>query len=423
MQEIIKQAVQYFKENKAYERFFIKMKEKLETYEKEMSGTVILENPTKEEKELLTGFMKKDYKKNKTIQIKIGKFQKRLEETRFSGIKVKELVQEYFGGEIITKKQKRKIKQEKLNKFFNEILQEQKPSRAYSILKSILEEKKENYSFLKMEYNANKQLTRKSIEGACKAINNLPKDKLPLPVFSARILKNPHELDKTNLTGKIFIIFLCKEQKVQKPKSTEQLSEFYYNYNLLIDDLSNMVLCKNIIGKINEETHPGWLGFMKRDEAIQITLAQLSKIDKVEAKSYYAIVVENPAVFSILCQSTKEIPLVCTYGQVKLSGIILLNLLVDNGVKLYYSGDLDPEGVQIADKLKRRYKEKIELIGFDTETYYKNISNVKLNTKRLKKLEKIETKELIEISKAIALEQRAAYEEKNLENIILMNIK
>ena len=50
----------------------------------------------------------------------------------------------------------------------------------------------------------------------------------------------------------------------------------------------------------------------------------------------------------------KDFPLVCTYGQVKLSGIILLNLLVDSGYKLYYTGDIDPEGIQIADKLKQR---------------------------------------------------------------------
>ena len=41
----------------------------------------------------------------------------------------------------------------------------------------------------------------------------------------------------------------------------------------------------------------------------------------------------------------------CTYGQVRLSGIILLNLLIESGLKIYYSGDLDPEGIQIADKL------------------------------------------------------------------------
>ena len=69
------------------------MKKKLETYERETTGVVVIDNPTLLEREALSGFMKKDYRKIKSIIIKIGRFQIRLNETRFEGVKEKELVQ------------------------------------------------------------------------------------------------------------------------------------------------------------------------------------------------------------------------------------------------------------------------------------------------------------------------------------------
>lgn len=416
--QILDEAVKYFKENDGFIRFFEKMKNKLETYEKEATGTVVIDNPTPLEREALSGFMKKDYRKSKSISIKLGRFQIRLNETRFEGVKVKALVQKYFGIEILTKKTRKELLLIKMQELFEKILKELNGSRAYLILKTIIEENKEEYSMLKLEYKSDKNKFEKALRNVCLAINNLPNERLLIPVFSANILKNPHELDKNTLTGRIFILMLAKESKIARPKNTEELSELYFKYNLLIDDLSNMVLCKNIIGMVGEEAHLGWLGFFQNNDAMQVTLAQLAKITKVDVLKKNALVVENPAVFSALSMKNIKIPLVCTYGQVKLSGIVLLNLLVENGVKLYYSGDIDPEGIKIADNLKKRYGEKMQFVGFDVDTYMKNLSKVTLSNQRIKKLDKIEDKELIEVSFLLRDMRVATYEEKNLKSII-----
>ena len=91
---------------------------------------------------------------------------------------------------------------------------------------------------------------------------------------------------------------------------------------------------------------------------------------------------------------------------------------MQHGYKLYYSGDLDPEGIQIADKLKTRYKDKFEFIGFDKKTYYENISDVELTNSRLQKLDNIKTESLKDISSEIKKIRKVAYEEKNIKNII-----
>ena len=129
---------------------------------------------------------------------------------------------------------------------------------------------------------------------------------------------------------------------------------------------------------------------------------------------------ENPAVFMEVAEKTKnkDFPIVCTYGQVKLSGLILLDMLVKQKYKIYYSGDIDPEGIQIADKLKSRYNDNLYFFGFDTNTYKNNLSNVKISESRLKKLEKIKSKDLKAICKELNLIKQASYEEKNIEAII-----
>ena len=107
----------------------------------------------------------------------------------------------------------------------------------------------------------------------------------------------------------------------------------------------------------------------------------------------------------------------CTYGQVKLAGLILLSKLVEAGIQLYYSGDIDPEGMQIADKLKERFKNNIVLVGFDEKTYNKNKSNVKLSDIRLKKLEGLKDEELRKTAQILYQDKVAAYEELNIEEL------
>ena len=47
----------------------------------------------------------------------------------------------------------------------------------------------------------------------------------------------------------------------------------------------------------------------------------------------------------------------CMNGQPRLTGLMLLDLLEKSGTTIYYSGDLDPEGILIAQKLADYYRE------------------------------------------------------------------
>ena len=115
--EELKEAVKYFKNNNGYLRLLKGIKNKYVSYG-EIKGNVVITNPSKEEIQALSGLMKKNYSKNKTITINITKLQENLRNTRFSKIDLKDLINMYFKGEIITNKDSKEKYQKELDEFF-----------------------------------------------------------------------------------------------------------------------------------------------------------------------------------------------------------------------------------------------------------------------------------------------------------------
>lgn len=423
-----KQLAEYFKSNSGYTRLLKGIKNKYINLG-EIKGNVVINNPNESERQALSGLMKKDYSKNKSISINLKMLAKRIEDTKFQDADLKDTINEYFKEEIKTKKESNDSYKKEIEKFFETILNDNINTKIYKHLQEIINSKNETYNKLKKYYNKDKEELKKALLNVCKGINNLPSEKIRIPVFASKITGNPHEFDRNTICGKIFIMILCYIENIKIPRNTEELLEIYYNHNLLIDDVSNMVLCKNIKGYKKEENkseqahkHMGLEWFSKYDEPIYLNLYNLSNIAFLEESYKYkeVVVMENPAVFMEVAEKTKnrDFPIICTYGQVKISGLILLDMLVKQKYKIYYSGDIDPEGIQIADKLKSRYNEDLQFLGFDINTYENNLSNVRISNTRLKKLEKIHSKDLKAICEEVKIIKKASYEEKNIEEIV-----
>ncbi|SHG51429.1 Protein of unknown function C-terminus [Ornithinibacillus halophilus] len=88
-----------------------------------------------------------------------------------------------------------------------------------------------------------------------------------------------------------------------------------------------------------------------------------------------------------------------------------MDMLVKEGCTLYYSGDLDPEGISMAERLLHRYPGQAKLWKMDIESYYKSISDVELTDERLSKLESITTPELQPVVEEMKKKKRAGYQE------------
>ena len=281
-----KQLAKYFKENIGYRRLLKGIKNKYISLG-EIKGNVIINNPDKIEKQVLSGLMKKDYSKNKSISINLKTLEDRIDNSKFVGANLQDVIYEYFEEEIITKKENKENYENEIEKFFEDILNKNEDKLVYKYLKNIITTENEIYIKLKKYYNKDKCKLKQALINACKGINQLPNKKIRIPVFASNITGNPHEFDKSTLCGKIFIMLLCYIENIKIPKNTEELLEIYYNHNLLIDDVSNMVLCKNIKGYIKKETeneeyieHKGLIGFAEYNEPIYLNLYNLSRENK-----------------------------------------------------------------------------------------------------------------------------------------------
>jgi hypothetical protein len=110
-------------------------------------------------------------------------------------------------------------------------------------------------------------------------------------------------------------------------------------------------------------------------------------------------------------------PIICTHGQIRLAGWQLLDRLVQSNCMLYYSGDIDPEGVVIAARLKKRYKEHLVLWRMDREAYEQSLSNEDIS-ERLPKLNRISNPELDDVISLMEDVKRAGYQEGILSYLI-----
>lgn len=143
----------------------------------------------------------------------------------------------------------------------------------------------------------------------------------------------------------------------------------------------------------------------------------MNNITRIESPVGFAVAVENPSVMSAFMHKAAYIPCICISGQPNITCLIVLKQLYSSGCKLYCSGDFDPEGILIADKLWRRFP-KMEFICMEEFYYRKSLSNVFLDEKRLKKLERVENQNLRKLSSYISDIKFAGYQERITEDII-----
>ncbi|MDK2917639.1 MAG: hypothetical protein PWQ37_372 [Candidatus Petromonas sp.] len=419
-EKLLQQCSNYFKSNPGFHRVLVNIRDRYKTLGK-IGGTIKLDNLTIEEKEALTGFLKKNYYRD-SVSIKVDKFQEALKDTPFAGLDLFQILEEYFGKEIITKKEKIERYEREKEDFFNGILNKVKGTKAYGWLEFVFSSKENAYRIISQRYDQDRERLKKDLIITSCGINNLPffdNKSVRLALFASQISKNPHVFDDNTECGKLLlhgIIFILGETY---PKNAEEKTEILYRAGLIKDEISNFTMCSGLLAYKDGKIHKGWQGFYYSCEPLQISLWNLSQIERIVSPKGKVFVFENPTVFSEVLHRTsnERPPLICTYGQVKLASLILLDMLVKEGIHIYYSGDFDPEGLIIADKLKSRYDQNLTLWRYNVDNYYKSISKKRIDDKRIKKLKNLKSKILIDAGKAIENTGYAGYQEMLLDEI------
>lgn len=421
MDKLLEECVSYFKSNKAYKRIFVKIKEKYVSIGT-FSGTIKLENITEDEKKALIGLLGQKFYLNKSHTIKVNDIVEALKQTKFEGVDFYEMLCLYFGDKILINKDIKEINRLTKDNFFNN-LENSVDEKVYSFIRDEFKNKISGcYNLLINKYNEDStgEKLLKELIYLSEIINKInSSSKSRIAILASEVTSNPHALDENTFLNKILTYYLCERSNTKFPKKAEEKNTLLYENNILKDDISNNTLVAGIFAYSSQDDNlaacQGWNSLALEYEPIVLSLVNLNKISALIPMNKKVIIVENPTVFmkihEILSCNVDKFTLLCTNGQINLSSLMILDMLSKNDCMLYYSGDYDPEGLLIADKLLQRYKDRIEPLFYSEAIYEAIISNEKIDERRLKQLDRIIDNRLIPIAEAMRREKKAAYQE------------
>jgi len=389
----------------AFRKLFTQFKKKYYSFGS-MRGTVSLKEFRDEEVEEIAGFLgvsKLHLLRKGSLALK--QFEEQLATSAFAHLSLVELVEAVLKEELQTKEQEQLKKQSVLKSFTAQL--QTVLAGCPKWLQQI--EKKEYDSRFIWQQQA---LILPEIQRVATAVaNRLPKEQFErLPIFAQRITGNPHAFDVNTMAGKLLVhaAYSLSNEKIPYPKTTEERVELLATLRIVQDDLWNFVTCQGLQGFVAEEVHPVWQAAIDTKSALNMPMRELMLIDYVKpANGNQVWVVENSGVASTLMDANPAAPIICTHGQLRMASWRLLDLLGDNA-EIYYSGDLDPEGIRIAEKITERYAGRVHLWHMNLKNYHMGKSDI-LSEERLAKLQHV--KILPEVVHQMRHDKQASYQE------------
>ena len=423
----INEAVEYFKKKPVYEKLFNEFKKKYESHGK-IGGIAVLTGLSKGDKEDISGFLMKDFTSEEEVRVSAKLFEKALLKSRFSGLTILDIITHYFGIKLRTNKEKSEEDVGKRAEYLAELMGYTDKAYIKEWLTEVFCTGASSAVVIARSYNADKNELKIILQKLIKAIPMLPyfqggKKKELLAVFAAQTAGNPHFFDDNTLAGNLLTAFLRDYFRFgyeDDLSEAENRSNVLFKAGLIKDTLSNDVIAYGIRGRcVDGSLHQGMEGFLHQKEPVKLSLLTLANLEETFTNSVdrRVYIVENPAVFSILISRFPEKSFICSYGQIRRAVFMLLDLFDKNTV-FSYAGDFDPEGLLIAERLKKRYGERLTFWKYEPEMYIKYVSEEKLTNQRIKKLDGVRDAALLKIAELMREEGRAAYQESMLEEYV-----
>ncbi|WP_037986053.1 TIGR02679 family protein [Thalassobacillus devorans] len=412
------EALDYFREERAFDQLFQLFRKKYQSLGR-IGGTVRVAPWPLEDLEPLARFF------GMTVEglqekgsVSLVKFERQLGETRFSDVGLKELLDAYFGETILSKKESKYQEQQELAGRLQQ-LEEAFPALQFWF-RHLAGNTADTYWIVR-QVKEQPEPFMESCAWLEAAYRQLPDDYERLPLFSQRVMYNPHALDVSSNLGRLWlhVLSVASGRGGVLPGTSEDINELLQEYRLLRDDLLNFVTCANLLAEKDDAVHPVWHAAASLHMVRNIPIRELLTLERV-----YPVVgsdvwiVENSSVYSGLMDEVPEAPVICTHGQFKLAGLMLIDRLADEGCTIHYGGDFDPEGLAMAQRLLSRHPEHVQLWKMDPDSYRNTNPTVELEDDRIRKLKAITHQELIETARLLETERKAGYQEALLEEMI-----
>ena len=419
---------EYFRGNSAYRRCFSEFEKKWKSYGR-AAGIVTLKNTSEEERRAIGGILGKIFYED-TIRFPFAEFEKGLQCTKFAPVDFEQVLEAYFGRKMITTQERRREEEREKADFFETVedyLTEcsGSDSAAVSWLREMFYEKKYGYQTVTREYGKDREQTEKLLKTVGRALFLLEnmqetEEEYPLAVFSAEVSGNPHYFDQGTTAGQLLVYGICYATEKCYPENAHQWRELLLSNGIVPDNISSIVHIYGLRLQVAGDWHPAYDVFCRRQETCAVTMENLQELTAVQPTGDKVYIVENEMVFSYLLKhlEQKNVTLLCTSGQLRSAAVKLIPFLLDIGAEIYYSGDIDPEGIRIADRLWRKYGERIHVWRMSEEDYEKSLSEEEIGSISMKKLETVENPVLRETTKEIRKRKRAGYQENILKDLL-----
>ncbi|MCD7824983.1 MAG: TIGR02679 domain-containing protein [Clostridiaceae bacterium] len=409
-----KACVDYFREYPVFQRLLNGFRDKYNSYGS-FSGTVVIRNVAEEERDILEGFFQKNFHGQKSISVSAKRFEKALQESCFAEVTPRRLLELYFCEPIAGKKERKQKEEQMWTQMYEEVLEWAGEKFAAGWVRKMQNESPRGKN--------NIEEVRSQVMLGVRMIDSFPAEQNRmeyLAVFAARVTGNPHAFDEGTKEGQLLyqtIQWYASEKQISI--SGNDLFPALYKQRLCLlagilrDDISNYAILSGIHAvKKDGRFHAGIEGFFQERDIVQVPLSVIAGWKSVRCPEQKIYIVENPSVYANLCEKFRgERACMCMNGQPRLSALLILDLLAESCTKIYYSGDFDPEGLLIAQKLKQYYKGEFLYWHMSVNDYEACRSEQPISEKRLKILNRITDANLLEVAAAIRKTGKAGYQE------------
>ena len=411
----------YLRKKDVY-RFMLGARKRYESYGR-ITGTVTVKNATDSEKTDMSGILARMIS-GTDIRVSLKEFVTALQETSFGKVDFSEVMNCYFEEVIQTAKEKAEGKKKADEDFYKTLEDVLKKKRAdsyeYDWLNRMIHEKDSGYRILAKLRKENEEEALKLFSRISDGISRVIKEETTgeeIAVFASSISGNPHFLDRGSDGANLFVSFLCFFFDTEFPKDTVSWYELFETAGLIKDEIAGSTAIYNLHLIRNTGMDKASEGSYSYQEPFMLTAGTLKNITSVQAENNCAYVVENEMVFTSLLKEIKDkkVTLICTSGQLSVTAQLLIQKMAENGIRISYSGDLDPEGISICERLYEKYPDSIIPWHMDKTSYHTCMSDEEISENRLSLLKSVQHPILKSTAEEMRLHKRAGYQENILE--------
>ena len=395
----------------------------LEKYQRNghAAGKIQLSDPTEAELEAIREFTGVRY--TAPVKIKATAFEGYIAETRFADADWKETLERTFHTVIQTKKEQREEQDTRWETMLREAAADAGLTRAAEWLEGLKTPGCPGRLLLTRALKEDPRQAGIALQqalGCLRWLEEHPGQRVRLAVLSAEVTTDPHALDGDTLTGRLLIQMLAWVQGVSPPNNVAEREELFLQFAILLDSISSTVAQVGLILETETGEHPAWQALRLGYEIATLTPANLNRISSCRSPSGRVYCVENQMVFSQLTDHADRFhsPLVCTSGQPSAAALRLLDLLAKSGTAIYYAGDFDGKGLDIAAQMVERYGDLVHLWRLTPEDYERCRSEVPLSEISFNQLSSARVVQHIPVAEAVRAKRLAGYQERLLEDML-----